>query len=171
MSQARQALLEQGRPIDKRSLATTAAVILKRITRGRVDLIALTETQAAAETTKAIEAGAVVGVMIPGIPVPPSVAPAIPRIIQPTTEPWLRPATPPKPAPGASIQKKSWATLRDKKVRTTHREAEGQTRIINEAFIVGGSRMMFPGDRSLGAPIKEIANCRCSAMYRIEVQA
>ena len=175
MSQARQALLEQGKPIDKRSLATTAAVILKRITRGRVDLIALTETQAAAETTKAIEAGAVVGVMIPGIPVPPSVAPAIPRVVQPTTEPWQAPRAPDKPVPGSLTQKKSWYDLRDKKVRATHLEAGRRYQAspipINEAFIVGGSRMMFPGDRSLGAAIKELANCRCSAIYTIGVAA
>lgn len=158
ISEARQALREQDKPADNRSLAATAVAILKRILRGRVDLIAVTETQAAAETAKAIEASVVARTVIPGIP--------LPRDIVPIIEPAV-----PAPRPGAritpqpSVLKKSWLTLRDKKVRDTHRAAEGQTRPVNEAFNVGSSRMMYPGDTSLGAPVREIAHCRCSAMY------
>jgi hypothetical protein len=160
IAQARQSLQEEGKPTDRRSLATVAAVILKRITRGRIDLIALTETQAAAEAAKAIEASTAARVVIPGIPVPRDIVPIIDRTA-PGPGQWT--VTEPMPQPAAL--KKSWMTLRDKRVRTTHREAEGQTKPLNEAFIVGGARMMFPGDRSLGAPIREIANCRCSAQY------
>lgn len=154
LDQARQALREEGKPADNRSLALTAAIILKRITKGRIDLIALTETQAAAEATKAIEASTAARVVIPGIPLPSDVI-VLPERVTPT------PSQPQQPA----ALKKSWLTLRDKRVRPTHREAEGQTKPINEAFNVGSSRMMYPGDTSLGAPIREIANCRCSAMY------
>lgn len=164
IDQARQALREENKPADKRSLALTATAILKRILRGRVDLIAVTETQTAAETAKAIEVSATARVLIPGIP--------LPRDIVPLLEPTVAPT--PGPTPGAgpritpqptSVLRKSWMTLRDKRVRPTHKDAEGQSRPVNEAFNVGSSRMMYPGDTSLGAPVREIAHCRCSAQY------
>ena len=158
IDQARQALREEGKPTDKRSIAATATAILKRILRGRVDLIAVTETQTAAETTKAIEASTAARVLIPGIPVPRDIVP----IIEPTTP---VPGAGPRITPQSATLKKSWITLRDKRVRPTHHDAHGQTRPINEAFNVGSSRMMYPGDTSLGAPVREIAHCRCSAQY------
>lgn len=157
ISQAIQVLREQDRPTDQRSVASAAFAILKRILRGRVDLIAVTETQTAAETAKAIEASVVTRTVIPGIP--------LPRDIVPLLEPTAQPGAGPRITPVQATLKKSWLTLRDSKVRDTHRAAEGQTRAVNEAFIVGGSRMMYPGDTSLGAPIREIAHCRCSAQY------
>lgn len=158
ISQAREALREQDKPADNRSLAATALAILKRILRGRVDLIAVTETQTAAETAKAIEASVVTRTVIPGIPLPRDIVPLLePAVVQPGAGPRITPAQ--------TTLKKSWLTLRDKKVRDTHRAAEGQTRAVNEAFNVGNSRMMYPGDTSLGAPIREIAHCRCSAQY------
>lgn len=60
---------------------------------------------------------------------------------------------------------KRWSTVKDNRVRDTHAAAEGQERLINEAFEVGGARMMFPGDQQFGAPIREWINCRCSAIY------
>lgn len=56
---------------------------------------------------------------------------------------------------------KTWHTERDKRVRPTHKEAEGQTVAIWEPFIVGGWELMFPGDATLGAPDEELSNCRC----------
>lgn len=156
ISQATQALREESKPTDKRSVAMAAAAILKRITRGRVDLIAVTETQAAAEAAKAIEASTAAKVLIPGIPLPRDIVPILEPTVQPTPGAIQKPT---------STLRKSWMTLRDKRVRPTHKEAEGQSRPVNEAFNVGGSRMMYPGDRSLGASIREIANCRCSAQY------
>jgi len=61
---------------------------------------------------------------------------------------------------------KSWATVGDKRVRLTHVRANGQRVNINEPFLVGGALLMYPGDTSMGAPIKEVAGCRCSALYR-----
>jgi hypothetical protein len=182
VSQGIQALREEGKPTDQRSVAATAMAILKRILRGRVDLIAVTETQAAAETTKAVEASAVTDTLIPGIPVPPNTFPTSvpkpyplipatpPRPLVPVAPtPPTSPITPAEPAitpPAAPINlKKSWITLRDKRVRPTHHDAHGQTRQVNEAFNIGSSRMMYPGDTSLGAPVREIAHCRCSAQY------
>lgn len=158
ISQARDALREQDKPIDNRSLAATALAILKRILKGRIDLIAVTETQTAAETAKAIEVSVVTRTVIPGIPLPRDIVPLLePTVVQPGAGPRITPAQ--------TTLKKSWLTLRDKKVRDTHRAAESQTRAVNEAFNVGNSRMMYPGDTSLGAPIREIAHCRCSAQY------
>jgi len=57
---------------------------------------------------------------------------------------------------------KTWVTMGDKKVRPTHNVANFQTIPENEAFVVGGFRLMFPGDSSLGAPLKETAGCRCT---------
>ena len=55
----------------------------------------------------------------------------------------------------------TWVSMRDERVRVNHWNADGQTVPVNEPFIVGGYKMMFPLDDSLGAPIEEIINCRC----------
>lgn len=60
---------------------------------------------------------------------------------------------------------KQWITMRDKRVRHTHAEVDGETVGIEEVFLVGTSMMMFPKDDSLGASAKEIINCRCSVKY------
>jgi hypothetical protein len=57
---------------------------------------------------------------------------------------------------------KRWKAFGDGKVRPTHRSADGQTVPIDEPFTVGGYRMMFPQDSSMGAPSEEIVNCRCT---------
>jgi len=161
INQGRMALREEDKPTDNRSVALAALAILKRILRGRVDLIAVTETQAASETAKAIEASAVSRTLIPGIPLPRDIVP----LVEPTVRPVEVPGPGPRLTPVESTLKKNWLTMRDRRVRHTHKEAEGQSRALNEAFNVGGARMMFPGDTSLGAPIREIANCRCSTQY------
>lgn len=51
--------------------------------------------------------------------------------------------------------------------RRDHAHADGQDRPLHEPFDVGGYQMMYPGDSSLGAPAKEIINCRCSVTYSI----
>lgn len=61
--------------------------------------------------------------------------------------------------------RKRWKTFGDEKVRETHNEVNGETIPIQQPFIVGGYRMMFPGDTSFGAPAQEVVNCRCTVQY------
>jgi uncharacterized protein with gpF-like domain len=64
-----------------------------------------------------------------------------------------------------ALAKKKWRTMGDKFVRETHSRANGQSVAIGAPFSVGGSLLNYPGDTSLGAPIKEVINCRCSVEY------
>ncbi|MCM1276050.1 MAG: phage head morphogenesis protein [Lachnospiraceae bacterium] len=61
---------------------------------------------------------------------------------------------------------KEWKTIMDGHERDTHAIANGQRVPIDEPFIVGGYKMMFPRDVTYGAPPKEIINCRCSIVGR-----
>ena len=61
--------------------------------------------------------------------------------------------------------KKKWLTMRDKKVRDTHKELDGKTIGITDVFLVGDSEMFFPKDTSLDASAEEIVGCRCSIKY------
>jgi hypothetical protein len=61
-----------------------------------------------------------------------------------------------------------WDSSSDRDTRDTHRAADGQERGQGETFNVGGYSMRYPGDRSLGAPAKEIINCRCFLRQRID---
>ena len=62
--------------------------------------------------------------------------------------------------------KKKWITMNDKKVRHTHRNIDGKTLNIADAFEVGDSLMMFPKDsETFGAEAKEIVGCRCCIKY------
>lgn len=47
----------------------------------------------------------------------------------------------------------------DDRVREAHRDADGQLRLLDEAFQVGGVPMQYPGDPS--APADLSINCRC----------
>lgn len=60
---------------------------------------------------------------------------------------------------------KKWIDTKDNKERKTHLEIGGSVIPINEYFFVGDSMMLFPKDTSMGADLKEIANCRCSIKY------
>jgi len=136
---AREEAVADGVVLSTRELAANAAAILKRKLAGRVDSIAMSETQSAAETTKFFEAE-----------------------IDDGHEPSiLRPAT----AVAVTTAKKTWRTVGDKRVRPIHRAVNGQTVPILEPFIVNGEKLMYPGDRSLGASVGNVANCRCSAIY------
>lgn len=61
---------------------------------------------------------------------------------------------------------KEWSATGDGRTRGTHSRAHGQKVAKDKPFIVGGYKMMYPGDSSLGAPAKEVINCRCT-MYPI----
>ena len=59
--------------------------------------------------------------------------------------------------------KRRWVCTKDSRTRLSHGLADGQIVIgTKKPFTVGGYKMMFPGDKSLGAPGHEIYNCRCT---------
>ena len=59
--------------------------------------------------------------------------------------------------------KRRWVCTKDARTRFSHGMADGQIVVgTKEPFKVGGYKMMFPGDKSLGAPGHEIYNCRCT---------
>lgn len=60
---------------------------------------------------------------------------------------------------------KQWKSMKDFRVRRTHREVDDVVVPISEPFVVGDSLMLFPRDTSLGASMEEIAGCRCIASY------
>lgn len=63
---------------------------------------------------------------------------------------------------GITIRRR-WVCTKDARTRMSHGKADGQTvEGTKEPFVVGGYKMMFPGDKSLGAPGHEIYNCRCT---------
>lgn len=65
---------------------------------------------------------------------------------------------------------KKWRTVGDDKVRTSpfnHRAANLQAVKLSENFIVSGELLRYAGDRSQGASIGNIANCRCSVQYSL----
>lgn len=55
-----------------------------------------------------------------------------------------------------------WSATGDNRTRITHKKADGQIRKKGEPFIVGGYKLLYPGDTSLGAPAKEVISCRCT---------
>lgn len=64
---------------------------------------------------------------------------------------------------------KQWQTRRDTKVREAHDDADGQIRLLDEAFTVGGVAMRYPGDPA--APPGLTVNCRCILRLAPEQQA
>ena len=63
---------------------------------------------------------------------------------------------------GIQIRRK-WVCTKDARTRLDHGLADGQIVVgTKQPFIVGGYKMMFPGDKSLNAPGHEIYNCRCT---------
>lgn len=63
---------------------------------------------------------------------------------------------------GITIRRR-WVCTKDARTRMSHGKADGQTvEGTKEPFVVGGYKMMFPGDKSMGAPGHEIYNCRCT---------
>ena len=62
-------------------------------------------------------------------------------------------------------QEKKWRTVGDSSVRPTHITANGQARLADEPFEVGGAQLQYPMDGSLGAPLAEVIGCRCVTSY------
>jgi hypothetical protein len=69
----------------------------------------------------------------------------------------------------AGSSAKQWLSRRDSRVRDTHVKADGQVRLLDEPFRLGGfdgharSLLMFPGDPT--APLDEVINCRCTLLF------
>ena len=57
---------------------------------------------------------------------------------------------------------KRWLDSSDRRVRPTHRKADGQQVPLEQPFIVGGFPLMFPGDPT--GPPEEVIGCRCSLL-------
>lgn len=62
----------------------------------------------------------------------------------------------------AGISKKQWLATNDSRTRPNHKLADGQLVGANEAFVVGGERLQFPGDPDASA--KETVQCRCTVI-------
>lgn len=127
----------RGEEIGAGSLYAMAAAMLSKKLRGRVSTIASFETQVPAEETKRAEVSYLLG----------------------------RTSDPLSQVAAESPIFKTWFTQGDEDVRQWHFEADGQTVPENEPFIVGGQKLMMPGDTDLGATIDNVANCRCGAFY------
>ncbi|HUU98618.1 MAG TPA: phage minor head protein [Phycisphaerae bacterium] len=67
---------------------------------------------------------------------------------------------------GAAVSKR-WQSAEDAVARKSHRDAGSRNGWIDEEalFLVGDAQMKFPRDPA--GPMKEIANCRCSAVRRV----
>lgn len=68
---------------------------------------------------------------------------------------------------GLRLQK-LWLSQEDGKVREAHQEAadEGRWYPIDDPFVVGGEKLMYPGDTSMGASPENTIQCRCTQIYR-----
>ena len=72
----------------------------------------------------------------------------------------------------AGYSSKRWLTAGDARVRRSggrskfdHVRMNRVTIPLKEFFVTpAGSRLMYPGDRSGGAPVGELANCRCTVI-------
>jgi hypothetical protein len=57
---------------------------------------------------------------------------------------------------------REWIATKDARTRHSHGAADGQRVGVDEPFTVGGEKLMFPGDASLGASGRNLYNCRCT---------
>lgn len=72
--------------------------------------------------------------------------------------------------PEAAV-KRLWRSTPDSRTRDHHRSMNHQKVGMREPFVTpDGYRMMFPGDRSLGAPARETIQCRCDSATEIDWQ-
>jgi uncharacterized protein with gpF-like domain len=62
--------------------------------------------------------------------------------------------------------RREWLSAQDERTRESHAEADGQIVGMDDAFTVGSSSLMYPGDPS--APPEEVVNCRCTLGYIVD---
>lgn len=67
------------------------------------------------------------------------------------------------------VLKKEWQSAHDARTRDAHIAADGQKVEVEQPFIVGGERLMNPGDPSGSA--WNIMNCRCTTVADIDTKA
>ncbi len=138
---------EEGRIPTLQEESLIAGALLARQLRGRTSRIVTLETQAPSEMSKLMNAFTLLDLS---------------RTLR------NRGGSGDKPEPGDARIPQSWVTQGDNLVRTDpgtgHLGADGQTRFVGEAFDVGGQRLMYPGDTSLGATQNNVAGCRCAAV-------
>ena len=60
---------------------------------------------------------------------------------------------------------REWVSALDARTRPEHAEADGQVVGVDEPFIVGGEKLMFPGDRNGSG--WNIYNCRCTMIAKV----
>lgn len=117
---------------DNAAVAATAQKEFGKKTSARTETIAITETQTAAEGSKSVEARTVAQNVGVIAGLPPSV-----------------------------VMQKEWVAVLDSRTRDSHVLADGQRVGIDGSFLVGGERLQYPSDSSLGATAGNIINCRC----------
>lgn len=61
---------------------------------------------------------------------------------------------------------KVWLATLDQRTRPTHAAADGQAVQLDEAFMVGGVGLEYPGDPA--GPPEEVISCRCTQVYSDE---
>lgn len=66
-----------------------------------------------------------------------------------------------KATANGKIITKVWRAVGDSKTRPAHSRASGQVVELGKPFLVGGEKLMYPGDWSLGASPGNTINCRC----------
>jgi hypothetical protein len=130
----------KGEQITSKNVANIAEIRLKKKMHGRLTTIATTETNNPAEHTKQTEIDYL------------NHHDAIIKNEK------IREKT----------KKKQWLAILDKVTRETHAESDMQIVDFNDAYIVDGEKLMYPGDMSLGASIGNTINCRCSSIIIID---
>ena len=63
---------------------------------------------------------------------------------------------------------KRWIATPDARTREEHAHADQMEVPVVEPFVVGGEKMMYPGDISLGASAWNTINCRCTVVNFIK---
>ena len=64
---------------------------------------------------------------------------------------------------------KRWVATMDSRTREDHLAMDGVEVPQDEPFVLpDGSKMMFPGDISMGADVSQVVNCRCTMIEFIK---
>ncbi|MCD9096193.1 phage minor head protein [Luteimonas fraxinea] len=68
--------------------------------------------------------------------------------------------------------RKGWGATGDDRTRHSHAELNGMEIGLEDLFVATtGARMLYPGDTEHGAGAEDVAGCRCTAMYRVDMIA